>query len=200
MRLSILLLTNCGGGANLALSCRVTSATRSLCPSVLRAFMTRTTAASIRCRRSSSTGAGTAPAAAASPIPGAPGLASPGRTVSFMDTRGTLTRLSRDEKAPLNVKESSGAMNFPREALRRIRCLGVHRLMRCRSSSPSGTPDPSRISWSVSVSLPLNSASRHIWYVDTQRSCFLPPSKVARTSAVPADVCHASFLPVCFWR
>mmetsp|Transcript_16823 Transcript_16823/g.22612 ORF Transcript_16823/g.22612 Transcript_16823/m.22612 type:complete len:216 (+) Transcript_16823:375-1022(+) len=148
IKLSMRFLMKAGSGTKREDSCRVTSAIRSLCRIVFRAFMMRTMDASTRCRRSSSTGAGIKPAALAA-LP------------SLADTRGILTRFNLLVKDSLKVNTSSSAISLPLWDFLRIRYLGVQRLMRCRFSSGSGI-DNSRISSSVIASRRLKSMRIHI--------------------------------------
>mmetsp|Transcript_85216 Transcript_85216/g.237175 ORF Transcript_85216/g.237175 Transcript_85216/m.237175 type:complete len:206 (-) Transcript_85216:1450-2067(-) len=201
MRLSMRFLMLAGEGANRVDSCLVTSATSMLCSICLRAFMMRTMAASIRCLRSSSTGAGTA-------------VVTTAVAVVRLETSGTLTRMSLEVKPSLKVKRSAASISLPLRSLIKMRCRGVVNEMRCRLNSASGIWVAARISAKVNVSTspeppappaaadeppapppPLKSSRITIWKVLTVNSCRLAP-KTARRSAVPRLVSHERRRPV----
>ena len=97
-------------------------------------FMILTMVASMRCRLSSSTDAGSEP----SPSPPTISLTASG-WISFAEMRGILILLNLEVNSSLKEKTSSFSIFFPFEDFFKILNFGVHRLRRCLlNSSTSG--------------------------------------------------------------
>jgi hypothetical protein len=132
MRFSMRFLICAGCGSNRAPSWRTTSFTSAACPRCLRSFITRTTAASIWCRRSSSTRSRVSRASAA--------VSTRAATVAI------LIRCSGALKSALNENESPARTSRPGGCFRSTLYFAHASDCRCLCSSTSGIVVAARIS------------------------------------------------------